>query len=441
MTRRIITLLLTGLIAMQASAYSESINKLTRGLSYAGKADSLETALIENFMNKQKGYFYSTPNDVEHSTTYIYWQQAHAIDVLAYTYERRRKEGNTIQAAFMKRYMEAWYTNHANNYHHDASDRTGFLNPYTDDMAWIGLSLLRLSETLGDKKYADTAKELYDKHIITRAIHDNQGMHLPWNWDRDEQGNYKNPNGGACTNGPACLLAAKLYQLYEKEQYLTDATALYDFMVGYVCQSDGRCEEPPLTYTQGTFGEACRQLYHITNQLKYKTAAAKYLRYAITSNRCCNNGLLRHEGESMDQSIFKAVLIPYLVNFALDTEVCPDMYRKEVVTFLLKNADALWKNLDKEAYPKMFCPYYWGERYDPAKTASMGAMVSGASLIENVARLCSTINDVAADIQPLSLVGNAKNGRAYDLMGRPATPSSGLLIKDSRIYRTSQKTN
>ena len=412
--RNILTLLAALLSILPAMAYSETVNKLTRGLNYAGKADSLETALTDNFLNKQRGYFYSTPQDVEHSTTYIYWQQAHAMDVLAYSYERKLKEGRTAQAELLKRYMEAWYANHANNYHRDSNDRTGFLNPYTDDMAWIGLSLLRLSEVLGDGKYAQTAREVYDQHIITRAIQDETGMHLPWNWDRDETGNYKNPNGGACTHSPACLLAAKLYQQFEDEKYLTDATALYDFMVKQVCLSDGRCEEPPLSYTQGTFGEACRQLYHITGRPTYKTAAAKYLRYAINSDRCCDRGLLRHEGESMDQSIFKAVLIPYLVNFALDTEVCPDMYRKEVVSFLLKNADALWSNLDKEAYPKMYCPYYWGSRYDKAKTASMVAMVSGASLLEQVARLCSTINGIAVPITA------ASDGKGQLAKKRPA---------------------
>lgn len=431
---RHILVLLAGIAVLQVHAYSESINKLVCGLDYAGKADSLETVLIDRFMNKQKGYFYSTPQDVEQSTTYIYWQQAHAIDVIAYRYERMRREGNYLQAALMKRYMEAWYANHANNYHHDASDKTGFLNPYTDDMAWIGLSLLRLSEVLGDRKYADTARELYDRHIITRAIKDEKGMHLPWNWDRDGQGNYKNPDGGACTYSPSCLLAAKLYQLYAGEHYLTDAVALYDFMVQHVCQSDGRCEEPPLTYTQGTFGEACRQLYHITGQLKYKTATARYLRYAITSDRCCSNGILRHEGESMDQSIFKAVLIPYLVHFALDTDVCPDMYRKEVVSFLLKNADTLWKNLDKTAYPQMYCPYYWGEPFNSSKTASMGAMVSGASLMEQVARLCSTINDEATSVES---VPQSTASCAYDLMGRPTMVNgmlSNVYVRNGRLY-------
>ncbi|MCS3198390.1 glycoside hydrolase family 76 protein [Bacteroides thetaiotaomicron] len=41
-------------------------------------------------------------------------------------------------------------------------------------------------------------------------------------------------------------------------------------------------EEPPLTYTQGTFGEACRQLYHITQESKYMDKAKQVINYAAT---------------------------------------------------------------------------------------------------------------------------------------------------------------
>ena len=51
---------------------------------------------------------------------------------------------------------------------------------------------------------------------------------------------------------------------------------------------DGRIEEPPLTYTQGTYGEASRQLYHITNEKYYLTCAEKVISYVTTSDRCFN---------------------------------------------------------------------------------------------------------------------------------------------------------
>lgn len=121
------------------------------------------------------------------ANTYIYWQQAHAIDVVLYSYERI-KDNNPILAATYKEYFERWFQNHGNNYHHDNNDPTGFSNPYTDDMCWIGLTLLRMSEVLDDNKFADTAKRLYDAYIITRKWTDDKGTGLPWNNENNSNG-------------------------------------------------------------------------------------------------------------------------------------------------------------------------------------------------------------------------------------------------------------
>ena len=346
---------------------------------YEGKADSLEYCLVENFMNKNKGTFWSTPNDVEHSSTYIYWQQAHALDVIIYAYERYVDEGRTEEAAIYKRYMERWYSNYANNY-----AGSTFTNPYTDDMAWIGLTIFHLGEALGVERYYRQARTIYTV-IRSRKKTDSYGTYLPWNTDAGAKAN-------ACTLSPSCLLATKLYEYFGGDTYLEDAEAYYQYLIqSGITKSDGRVEEPPLTYTQGTLGEALRRLYHITGKSDYKTKAALYINYAFTSSRCTSNGLLRHEGTSMDQSIFKAVLIPYAVNFVLDEEMLLAR-RKNILKYLQKNADALWNHLALERYPKTYCPYFWGETFNYSSTASMGAMVSGASLLENVCRMHRAIS-------------------------------------------------
>ena len=148
-----------------------------------------------------------------------------------------------------------------------------------------------------------------------------------------------------------------------------------------------RVEEPPLTYTQGTFGEACRRLYHLTGEKTYLAKAGTVLQYAVSGNRCTDaaTGILRDEGHDMDQSLFKAVYIPYAVNYVLDK----DADARTVQTIrekLLLGARVLSKNLDRSRYPRMYCNYFWGTPFTDA-TASMGAQASGASLMEGVARL------------------------------------------------------
>ena len=340
-------------------------------------ADSCTYVLIEQFMDKSKGTFWSTPNDVAQGSWNIYWQQAHAMDVVVYSYERI-KDSDPDLAATYENYFRLWYENDANNYNNDPNDETGFLNNFTDDMCWICLTLIHMTEATGDNLYIETAKKVYDEYIITRVWSDENGTGLPWT--------ATDLGRNACTNAPGCLIAAKLYQRYGDAKYLEDAKILHTYVMNNLKYDNGAIEEPPLTYTQGTFGEACRRLYHITGDPSYMRTAEEVIQYAFTSDRCTHEGILRSEGESMDQSIFKAVLIPYAVNLLLDEETS-SFVRSSLRGLVEKNARALYQHLDRNRWPEMYCSYYWGEAFLVGTTASMGAQTSGASLMEGMARI------------------------------------------------------
>ena len=360
---------------------------------YTGKADSMVNAFIESFMVKNKGYFNVSYQKYAFNA---YWTQAHAMDVVIYCYERHKDDNKTLANKY-KNYMTLWYNNKANNYS-GASTSDGtykmFENPYTDDMCWITLTLLHMYEATKTSKYYTAAKGIFDNYIIKRAKEDEEtgGLWLPWNTDAGS-----GPN--ACTQSPATLIAAKLYQRTNQEKYLDYAKKLYAYTSKKIVKSDGRVEEPPLSYTQGTFAEACRILYHVTDEStaiknRYKTFAYTYINYAFTSGRCTSsNNILRDEGSSGDQSIFKAVLIPYAVNFVLDTEMST-ANRKTIADYIQKNTKTLYGNLDWSRYPIVFCDFNWTKPWTGADAdASMGAMCSGTSLLENTARMQKAIRE------------------------------------------------
>ena len=387
-------------------------------MDYSGKADTVTTAFLNQFLNTSTGTFWAVPCDRanrEDETRYIYWQQAHAMDALIYSYERI-KDVSPNTATTYKRYMQRWYLNHANNW----GSANSFYNEYTDDMCWICLTLIHMSEALGDDKYANMARTMFDDYIEPRGWQDDDGFWgLPWK---------SNDSGrNACTNSPGCLVASKLYLKYGEEKYKQTAIKIAEYQLNEMSTKlnyDGRVEEPPLTYTQGTFGEACRQLYHITGQSSYLQAAQKIINYLCTSSRCTSNGLLRHEGTSMDQSIFKAVAIPYIVNMILDENVSL-AYRRSFIRFLQKNAQTLWSNLDLSNYPVVYCNYYWGEPIDPSAVPSMGAMASGASLMENVARMGLALT--ASDDTGINDLRNSTgSSRIYSLDGRQLKSTQSL---------------
>ena len=175
---------------------------------FSGRADTLTTAFINQFMSPY-GFFWAIPSshpDHESQSDYLYWQQAHAMDVVIYSYERIR-DTDATKASRYRSFMRGWYNSHAHNWYHDDSDPTGFLNEFTDDMCWISLTMLHMSEALQADQYADMARTLFDNYIEPRGWRDENGFWgLPWK--SNDMGR------NACTNSPGCLLACKLYELY-----------------------------------------------------------------------------------------------------------------------------------------------------------------------------------------------------------------------------------
>lgn len=352
------------------------------GEGWAALADSTTYVLTSNFLDKTKGTFWSSVRDVEKDSYYLYWQQAHAMDVLIYSYQRIKDANPTLKAEY-EGYFEKFFANGANNYNHShwsEGDYGRFFNDWTDDMAWLGLTLMHMTEATGVEKYAQAAKDVYDKYIWTRSTRSTKGVCLPWTNHPEDVNNFN-----ACTNTPSCLLAAKLYEKYQTQSYLQNAEALYEFNINNK-YDDERVENPALTYTQGTFGEACRVLYHLTGNATYRKEAGKVIKYAFYGGACTHNGLLRSEGDSNDQNIFKCVLIPYAVNYVLDKGMDATTVA-QVKEKLLANAKKLNSTLNKDEFPSMFANYYWGDRLEPRATVRMGCHASGASLIEGVARM------------------------------------------------------
>lgn len=207
MFKRITIAALVSLMATGAFAQSSTVKNIYRTIkdTYETKADTMTSAFIESFMIKDKGYFNVS---YKHYAFNAYWTQAHAIDVVVYAYERYKNINRTLASKYLN-YIKLWYKNKANNYAGSAasnsttpnttSDYRMFENPYTDDMCWITLTLLRISEVTGTSAYATVARQVFDNYIIKRATEDEEtgGLKLPWHTNGGGEG----PN--ACTQSPA----------------------------------------------------------------------------------------------------------------------------------------------------------------------------------------------------------------------------------------------
>lgn len=373
-------------VTLTQSSKKEDGEELTIDWTWDMAADSCTFVLIDQFLNKNKGVFKATPTE---AGTALYWQNAHSMDVMIYSYERIRESDPDLAATY-RGYMEKWFQARGNNY---VTAEKGFWNNYTDDMAWMSLTLMHMAEATGEQKYFAEARKIYDEYMLepARIINDDDGWGLVWTLDKSKSEAERNARN-ACTNTPAGIIACKLYLKTGDEKYLKNATDIYDYMwkTGKI-NAEGRMAEPPLTYTQGTWTEMCRLLYHITGVSKYMLDAETCMKFTMKAGgRCCNaDGILRDEGGSQDQSLFKAVCIPYMVNMTNDPLVSI-VTRREIKAFLLKNAQSCWfKSMDRTLpLINMYANTNWTSPYDGAREKALhGSQTSAASLLEGVTRL------------------------------------------------------
>lgn len=298
-------------------------------IDWQAAADSSSMALIDHFWNAE-GHYFDYGNDGS-SEEFHYWPQAHAMDVIIDAYTRT---GNQRYSDL----FEQWYTGVK------AKNGSTFTNNYYDDMEWIALTMTRLYSTTKDQKYLDTAREMWAE--IKTGWNDLAGGGIAWTHDQPWSKN-------ACSNGPAALLACRLYSVSQDKEDLEWATKIYSWQretlfnpaTGAVYDNingeTGDLNTTSLTYNQGTFLGAAHELYKLTAQATYLKDARKAANYAISNLIDAGNNILRDEGNG-DGGLFKGIFMRYYLPL-LSEPALEEPYRKKFTTFFNNNAEVLWR--------------------------------------------------------------------------------------------------
>ncbi len=368
-------------------------------------ADSCTFILTNSFMDKDRGIWWGSRNNIAGGNGNNYWGQAYPWHTVLYSYSRIKDSDPTLAATY-KTWFGKWVSKNGNNY--NGEKRNGFYCQYTDDMAWIALVFLHAYDIWGDATHLTKAKEIYGYMTESARIIDNaEGWGLIWRYPGDIENGVQKDTRNVCTNTPAMIIACELHRITGQQSYLDDAVKIYNFLTktGNRVNSAGRVGEPPLTYTQGCWIEGCRLLFHLTGDQKYAIASATCVKFTMTSGRCTNNlGILRDEGKDGDQRNFKGGLMPYMINFILDKQMDATT-RQSAFTFMKKQAETLWYpqngNMNRSEYPYMFANYVFSKPYDEDKDINgvnyhnlgwCGMHNCGAALLEGMARLPRTFD-------------------------------------------------
>ncbi|WP_143307162.1 glycoside hydrolase family 76 protein [Chitinophaga vietnamensis] len=331
-------------------------------------ADSAQTSLQANFWNADK-YFNQNSSG---NTTFNYWPQAHALDVLTDAW--LRKSDPAIKAR-MADLLDGVKNKNGNTY----------INFFYDDMEWMTLACLRAFEATGDTRYKDVATLLWTD--IKGGWDDVWGGGIHWNKDKSKQ--YKNTPA----NAPACIIACRMYGITQNPDDIAWARKIYDWekktlvdpQSGFVwdgINQDGSGtvnKSWAFTYNQGVFIGAGVELYKLTGESVYLNDALRTANYAL-GGAFTKNNILNSEGGG-DGGLFKGVLVRYLMLLITDAGLSSTDASK-YANFLQLNAQTLW--LQGTTRPQLLFNTSW---QSTAATSDLTTQLSGIMVIEATAQL------------------------------------------------------
>ena len=344
-----------------SSVYTYDWNKI---------ADTSSTALMSAYWNAGGQYFV---DNNQGNSGFNYWPQAHALDVLVDAYMR-------TQSSTYTGYMDQWYTGVP------AKNGGSFLGQYYDDEGWNALAMLRAYDVTKDTKWKDAAEAVWAD--IQTGWNNTMGGGIAW---QKQQLYYKNTPA----NGPACILAARLYERFGNPSDLAWAQKIYtwwkntlvDAGSGFVYDGINSAGDGVLnttfrfTYNQGLFIGAGVELFNATQQASYLSNALQTATNVLSDPTLNSAGVLKDEGQG-DGGLFKGVLVRYMIQLILTKGIDAGDQQKFVV-FLKNNAQILW--LKGTTRPG----YFYGNNWTTAPTGEtdLTTELSGAMLMEGMALL------------------------------------------------------
>ena len=366
-------------------------------------ADSSTTAFIQNFWNAEKGFF-NAKSDGYHGETNNYWPQAHAMDVIIAAYLRTgdKKSSDMFDKWYEGIKVQCW-----------SGSKDKFWVPLYDDNAWISISMMKIYDITKDTKYLEAAKYLHEDMMANGWDNENIGG-LSWGAPGTS---YYGDSRAICTNGPACVLAFKLYDATGDEHYAENGMKIYKFLREYVLDpgtgrvlnginrktllSEGE-DSREYSYTHGTVMASALEAYRYTGDAAYLKDAYR-IGYYVTNVACADQatGALFFENKSWrwdddggDPILFRAVLFPYLADVIEAPEV-PEMWREKFFKTLNITAVQAWTNgiLDRSDYS--FIMYNSnmtkGVNVSQGEIGYLNPNTTGASCIEARARLYKSL--------------------------------------------------
>lgn len=251
----------------------------------------------------------------------------------------------------------------------EKNKQNNFINEFYDDSGWWALTWIKAYDLIGEPRYLNTAKIIFDD--MTKGWDNTCGGGIWWN----KEHKYKN----TISNELFLAIATRLYRRTREQRYLDwslrewnwfkntgliNRSNLINDGLNNACQNNGH---PTWTYNQGVILIGLTELYKITNDLSYLNQAQAIADAAITL--LAPNGVLREPCEpncGVDGPQFKGIFVRSLCE--LYRTVNKPSYRD----FILRNADSIWGQCRNKSNQFGLC---WADDFDRADAARQSAAV------------------------------------------------------------------
>lgn len=340
--------------------------------TWSQTADSLQLATTNTYLGSNGTYIQNNTGN----STFHYWPNAHVLDVLVDGYLRTGDENYVPK---MKALLQGIKVKNGNTYN----------NVFNDDMLWLANSSLRAYDATKDQEYKEVAVFLWER--IKLSWSDVFGGGITWKQDTPRQKN-------AVSNGPAVILAMRLYEIdkdpedleWAKKIYAWQKKNLVDPVSGLVWDNISETngvittnKDWVFTYNMGTWIGSGIRLYKATNDQTYLDDAVKSGRSVLTSPKLVSEGILKDEGQG-DGGLFKGTLVRYFTELTQHPTI-NSTDREKFADFMKFNAETFYKK--GILRPAMLSGNNWKVAPASGANVDLTTQLSGVMLIEAAAKL------------------------------------------------------
>jgi predicted alpha-1,6-mannanase (GH76 family) len=333
------------------------------------RAENLQNGTNTIFMSADKSYYKHNSASDNDPYGYGYWIQAHTLETLADAYQRTR---NNVYKDRMKSIIAGirkYNLYGAGTYHND----------FYDDLEWLCLASFNCYNATKDPEFLDAVHQMWAE---IKTGYTNGAM----SWKKG----CTTPCKNSIANGPAIVIAVKLYQLEGDNSNLQMAKDIHAWMKTNVFNAQGGIWDSPtnfdpdwqFSYNSGMFIAASLQLNLVTGTQSYIDDGIKACEFMMNYRNYNGGVFFLNENGQGDGGLFKGIFAKWFIEFVRMgnlTQAQKDRYLG-VINY---TSNYVWaKAVNKSNY---LINSYWDSL--PTGTIDLSTQSAGLHLFESAASL------------------------------------------------------